>query len=684
MLPTQPAGSRHASQPLPPCGEPGKRGNSRAHPDGDDEYSGRRGDHPPKPMGIIDSQATKEKKKKKKKSAGPITDLTFLPNFWCATDLSTLPELVGKSASGVYDALQNGKDLELRSTRETLCWPDGHLSSLRDLLPDSLFVYSEYDPSCNRDRRIVLQVGKGGTSPLGTNVYASRGAAVAAGGDRVCPPSLVAHLLDTGVAVGTPPLSEAWGTATYAKAGFGSGSCFLLEVAPVGLLMARTTDLRPSNKSPTKKKEPRQASRSPESVADLPPPKARRNLGLDPLSDPIANLEKELKAGADRPTAAAELPMGATAEVEANPGVTPVTVTKAAAQKSGGKAGIDDVEGSIECARCGLEMTSDAELKKHLKNEHGLEVNDQELADMAFAPCPVPGCNTIHSLKGATVGVTPLYRHLQQYSNKVNLDGHEEHIKYMHSSDGGTSGELYQEAAVACRLLAQRGTEGERLNVKKARSKSPPARPKPAQTAALPPTVKPTPPPSRAPSKGSSRAASTALPRGRRPVGSLDVTREGDDTVDPEDDETQDDEPAVKITAKETTPRDNYNVDAFKDVDLDRLKAASLFHQEPPKSTEAAGAVMQPMVFAWKALARAAFIRPRPPTTTCPRALLVSSGRPRPPKWVWRQSRCTTSHTQSFFAAPGAPTRIRWMRFSFGQKQRRPQLRPCWDSTTTS
>jgi hypothetical protein len=82
-------------------------------------------------MGIIDSQATSEKKKKKKKSAGPITDLTFLPNFWCATDLSTLPELVGKSASGVYDALQNGKDLELRSTRETLCWPDGHLSSLR-------------------------------------------------------------------------------------------------------------------------------------------------------------------------------------------------------------------------------------------------------------------------------------------------------------------------------------------------------------------------------------------------------------------------------------------------------------------------------------------------------------------------------------------------------------------------
>ena len=441
MLPTQPAGSRHASQPLPPCGEPGKRGNSRARPDGDDEYSGRRGDHPPKPMGIIDSQATKEKKKKKKKSAGPITDLTFLPNFWCATDLSTLPELVGKSASGVYDALQNGKDLELRSTRETLCWPDGHLSSLRDLLPDSLFVYSEYDPSCNRDRRIVLQVGKGGTSPLGTNVYASRGAAVAAGGDRVCPPSLVAHLLDTGVAVGTPPLSEAWGTATYAKAGFGSGSCFLLEVAPVGLLMARTTDLRPSNKSPTKKKEPRQASRSPESVADLPPPKARRNLGLDPLSDPIANLEKELKAGADRPTAAAESPMGATAEVEADPYVTPVTMTNAAAQKSGGKVGIADVEGSIECARCGLEMTSDAELKKHLKNEHGLGVNDQELADMAFAPCPVPGCNTIHSLKGATVGVTPLYRHLQQYSNKVNLDGHEEHIKYMHSSDGGTSGD---------------------------------------------------------------------------------------------------------------------------------------------------------------------------------------------------------------------------------------------------
>jgi hypothetical protein len=86
-------------------------------------------------------------------------------------------------------------------------------------------------------------------------------------------------------------------------------------------------------------------------------------------------------------------------------------------------------------------MTSDAKLKKHLKNDHGLDhMTDQELADMAIAPCPVPGCNTIHSLKGATVGVTPFYRHLQQYSNKTELDGHQEHIKHMHSSDGGTSG----------------------------------------------------------------------------------------------------------------------------------------------------------------------------------------------------------------------------------------------------
>ena len=83
-------------------------------------------------------------------------------------------------------------------------------------------------------------------------------------------------------------------------------------------------------------------------------------------------------------------------------------------------------------------------------------------------------------------------------------------------------------------------------------------------------------------------------------MGSLDAPR-GDES---EEDERQDDEQAVKITAKETTPRENYNVDAFKDVDLDRLKAASLFHQEPPKSTEAAGTVMQPMVFAWKALSR--------------------------------------------------------------------------------
>ena len=41
--------------------------------------------------------------------------------------------------------------------------------------------------------------------------------------------------------------------------------------------------------------------------------------------------------------------------------------------------------------------------------------------------------------------------------------------------------------------------------------------------------------------KGSSRASSTAPTRGRRPVGALDVTHAGIDTVDSEDDETQDD-----------------------------------------------------------------------------------------------------------------------------------------------
>ena len=50
----------------------------------------------------------------------------------------------------------------------------------------------------------------------------------------MCPPSLVAHLHDTGVAVGAPPLSEAWGTATYTKAGFGSLRAVLRERAACG------------------------------------------------------------------------------------------------------------------------------------------------------------------------------------------------------------------------------------------------------------------------------------------------------------------------------------------------------------------------------------------------------------------------------------------------------------------
>jgi len=215
-------------------------------------------------------------------------------------------------------------------------------------------------------------------------------------------------------------------------------------------LMARTTDLRPTNKSPSKKKPPRQASPSPVGAAEPPPPKARRNLGLEqgsaePAMDLIGALDKVIKAGSARLTTAAESPKGAAAEVEAAPADTPAAETIAAVQGAGGKAGTEVDEVSIECAHCGLELTSDAKLKKHLQNEHGLEqMTEQELADMAFAPCPVPGCNTIHSLKGATVGVTPFYRHLQQYSNKAELDGHQEHIKHMHSSDGGTSGELYR------------------------------------------------------------------------------------------------------------------------------------------------------------------------------------------------------------------------------------------------
>ena len=55
----------------------------------------------------------------------------------------------------------------------------------------------------------------------------------------------------------------------------------------------------------------------------------------------------------------------------------------------------------------GLDMSNDRELKKHLKDEHDSEVEEQELAGTAFAPCPVPGCETIHSLKGGSVGVTP-------------------------------------------------------------------------------------------------------------------------------------------------------------------------------------------------------------------------------------------------------------------------------------
>jgi hypothetical protein len=71
-------------------------------------------------------------------------------------------------------------------------------------------------------------------------------------------------------------------------------------------------------------------------------------------------------------------------------------------------------------------------------------------------------CRQPHSLKGATVGVTPFYRHLQQYSNKAELDGHQEHIKHMLSSDGGTSGELYHKPR---RVTGPSRCHGEALDI---------------------------------------------------------------------------------------------------------------------------------------------------------------------------------------------------------------------------
>jgi len=121
-------------------------------------------------------------------------------------------------------------------------------------------------------------------------------------------------------------------------------------------------------------------------AAEPPPPKARRNLGLDqgsnePASDLIGELDKFIKAAAARLTTAAELPKGAAAEVEAAPADTFTTVTNVAVQGTGGKGGNDGDESSIECARCGLDVTSDAKLKKHIMNEHGPDkMTDQELA----------------------------------------------------------------------------------------------------------------------------------------------------------------------------------------------------------------------------------------------------------------------------------------------------------------
>ena len=46
--------------------------------------------------------------------------LTFLSNNWEGHDLRRLPELSGLPDCGVYDAFQNGKDLELRGAGNVL------------------------------------------------------------------------------------------------------------------------------------------------------------------------------------------------------------------------------------------------------------------------------------------------------------------------------------------------------------------------------------------------------------------------------------------------------------------------------------------------------------------------------------------------------------------------------------
>ena len=146
---------------------------------------------------------------------------------------------------------------------------------------------------------------------------------------------------------------------------------------------------------------------------------------------------------------------------------TPAEASAAAAARLSAEAA--DLS-PVECTICALPFANDKGLKAHLDAAHG-SAGGAELAPMGFTRCPA-GCKGHGSglaafglLSPAASGgyeTSSYYRHLQQYSNKTSLGAAEEHRRLIGSAAGGQAG-AWRAAARACVALAPAGSPGATL-----------------------------------------------------------------------------------------------------------------------------------------------------------------------------------------------------------------------------
>ena len=173
---------------------------------------------------------------------------------------------------------------------------------------------------------------------------------------------------------------------------------------------------------------------------------------------------------------------------------------------------------------------------------------------MGFARCGAHCCGRAFCLlsgsaKGDEAGLatSSFYQHLQQYKSRDGLGEMEAHRAEIQRHGNGAG--VWRAAARDCAALAPVGTPGARLAAVSAPSASAPA-----------------------------TAARGTTPTAQR------TSRQQDSAT----------------TIAGCTPSPDYDIMQLASFDMDRVKGAELYIQDPPRGVAACRAIVQPRVFAWR------------------------------------------------------------------------------------